>query len=110
MLMSKIPSRQYASSSTRVVCRVAAQHILRATLTSSSDFLWVRTSPSMPVTSSMSATSVAFVPMICHSFDRKTICFGATSSWSVQPRLNHRLTRNPSIRVSVSGCISTSDR
>ena len=85
---------EYAWSSTLDVSRPAAHDMRHATLTSSSDRLWVRTRRSMPVTFSTRDASRHFGPMTSHALDKKMTEGGAMSSCRVHPRLNHLLFLN----------------
>ncbi len=80
MLMSKIPNREYASSSTLVVLRFDTHDIRRATLKSRSGTVHRRTDVGMVVMSEMRLARLDFVPMTCQSWERKTMAPGATSS------------------------------
>ena len=106
--MPNIPSRQYASSSSRVVSRLDAQDILSDTGASSSLNSSSKTSRRMSVTSVITSASSAFVPMTLRNLDRKRTLRGARSSCSVQPRLNHLLLRKLEVGLSARAMLSSS--
>jgi hypothetical protein len=89
--MSKIPSRQYAISSTLVVCLSLCRPGHRcATLAC------LRPSPSrnlagMPVILDMMDDRPCLVPILVRSLAKKTTSDGPMSSWRVQPRVKHLL-------------------
>jgi hypothetical protein len=89
--MSRIPSRQYAISSTLVVCLSLCRPGHRcATLAC------LRSSPSrslagMPVILDMMDDRPCLVPILVQSLAKKTTSDGPMSSWRVQPRVQHLL-------------------
>ena len=89
MLMSKIPMREYAISSARVVCLDAAQDILSARL------LFFRSCPlstswGILVMADMVSSKVVLLPRYSQSQLKNSTTFGANSSCNVQPRVNQR--------------------
>src|ERR1700712_509579 len=90
MLTWKIPKREYAISSTRVVPLYAIQAIFSATLHVE------RSAPAsisglIPVMLLSLFWRDFFVPIVDQSAARNSTVLGAMSSWRVQPLRNHRL-------------------
>ena len=110
MLMPKTPMRQYASSSSRVVLRVLAHDIRRATLTSARSCSNRSTAVGTRVTLSSKPANSALYPRIVQSAETKMSSFGATSSCSVQPRACQRLLRNAESFASSASPRGTSRR
>ena len=94
MLMSKIPRSEYALSSTLVVSRAAAHERRWATLNSLRGSMRNSASWLIPVIPVIRHARLDLDPMGVQVMERKTTCRGAMSSWSVHPRVNHRLRRN----------------
>jgi hypothetical protein len=85
ILTSKIPKRQYALSSIRVVSRPAAQDIRLAWKIEDNGFDPFRIHWSILVISSISASRSNFVPLRFHPLSGNMRFGGAISSWRVQP-------------------------
>src|SRR5262245_58567 len=104
ILTLKIPSRQYAISSTRLVSRLDAHDILRAMLNSPMTFWtsemasWgsglrlsavrLRARASMLVMDDMRLYRLDFDPNNVQSLAKNLTLAGASSSWSVHPLVN----------------------
>ena len=71
MLTSKMPSKQYAISSMRVVARFAAQDIFWATATDESGWAWHRMAVLIPVISERVSTRSSFDPLMFQSRSKK---------------------------------------
>ena len=110
MLTPNNPMSEYASSSCLVVLRPMAQHIRWAMLKFENRRCRVKTVHGMPVIWERSPASVAFVPISRHSLEKNTTTAGAMSSWSVHPRVCHRLFRNGESWVSRAQPPGTSAR
>lgn len=86
--MSRMPRRQYASSSLRVVFRPAAQESFFATLSSVRSHSCVRASVSIPLMREMVYNRSCFQPIGFQSLPKKATLEGAMSSCKVQPRVH----------------------
>ena len=82
MLMLNMPNRQYAMSSTLVVCLSEAQDILCAILVLNIFQLFFRTSVWIPVVWDMASASPFFVPIWTQFLSKNITLDGAMRSWS----------------------------
>ena len=101
---------QYASSSMRVVRRLAAQDMRCATLVTAKCDSRVSTCFLMPVMCSSSAESTCLSPRTVHSLERKSTVAGAISSCSVHPRVCQRARRKAESGGSKGPSLGTSSR
>ena len=110
MLISRIPSIQYAISSCRLVLRFVTHDNLLAMLASWIDSGCDKYCMRMEVILLILPISDLLVPKAFHSASKNVAWFGATSSCRVQPRVNHELRRNDDIGERGSPVSGTSYR
>ena len=97
--MPQIPSKAYALSSLRVVCRLSC-HDIRSVMLKVHKRSPRRARGGIRVMLQMCCCSVSLLPIRSPSFVKKSTDTGARSSWRVQPRVNHLLLRKANSKVS----------